>query len=155
MPESPVSMQTQTPKPSWDRRLFRKFIVWMHSSWREKVSDVIRNLLPTVLFLMGAVKIQMENADMEFDFDPKDVEFQETPWLNITLYSVWIVYGIIFEYSILLLGRKIIVGWMGWSIIISAVLHLTTVILHGRLTWLRVHPAYDALIMAILLSYFG
>jgi len=105
-----------------------------------------------ILFLLAAIKIQMENADMEFEYDPQEVEFQR-PWLNVTLYSLWIVYGIIFEYSILLLGRKIIVGWMGWSIIISAVLHLTTVIIHGRLTWVRVHPAYDALILAIFVLY--
>src|SRR5210317_1338714 len=152
MQESPVSMQTQTPQPSWDRRLFRKFIVWTHSSWRENVSNVIRHLLPMILFLLAAIKIQMENADMEFEYDTQGVEFQ-MPWLNVTLYSLWIVYGIIFEYSILLLGRKIIVGWMGWSIIISAVLHLTTVIIHGRLTWLRVNPAYDALILAIFVLY--
>ena len=114
------------------------------------MSNVIRNLLPTVLFLLGAIKIH-ENADMKFGFAPHVVEF-ETPWLNITLYSLWIVYGIIFEYSILLLGRKIIVGWMGWSIIISAVLHLATIIIHG-LTWFRVQPAYDVLILAIFVLY--
>lgn len=112
---------------------------------------VIRHLFPTIFFLYVAIKIQKYSADMEFEFE-FDQGFERN-WLNITLFSLWIVYGIIFEYSILLLGRKIMVGWMGWNIIISAMLHLTTVILHGRFTLLLLKPAHDALALAIFVLY--
>jgi hypothetical protein len=146
--DHPVS--TQTPQPSWDRRVFRKSIVWMHSNWREIVIYYIREILPVAMFLSFAFKIE---SAATMSVDESIFQWDERPWLDYTLYSLWIVYGIIFEYSILLLGRKIIVRWMGWNIIISAVLHLTTVILHGRLTWLRVNPVYDELILAIFVLY--
>ncbi len=154
MPESSVSMQT--PQPSWDRRLFRKFIVWTHSSWRENVVYVIRHTIPTILFLLVAFEIQSESSDgMEIgsqEIDYNSLQLYENHWLHYTFYSLWIVYGIIFKFSILLLGRKLIVRWMGWNVIISCLLHIIIILLHGLIGF-KVHPAYDALILATFVLY--
>ena len=41
---------------------------------------------------------------------------------------LWFIYGLIYEYSVLLLGRKFIIRWMGWRII-SSILHFVCLVL--------------------------
>ena len=112
----------------------------------------MRQILPIVIFLCFAFKIQGDPTRYDQEVDDNSYRLFKRPWVDYTLYSLWIVYGILFEYSILLLGRKIIVRWMGWKIIISAMLHLTTIIVHG-FTWLHRNIAYDALSLAIFVLY--
>lgn len=114
--------EASAPAPC-GRHLFRKLVIFTSRS----VVGLGMQLLVAIIFFFHAYVSQV----IQFTGQP----LSSGKMMFYILIPVWFFYGFLYEYSILLLGRKIIIRWMGWRIVASASLFSLSFVLKLVLNW--------------------